>query len=166
MMSDEQKKAAFQELLTRCRGSLIRLCLIYTDRQPDNVKDLFQDIVYNLWRGFSQLRDSGKAHSWVYSIAVNTARMHHRTRQRQPDFVEFDEATIATLIDSGEDEMIDTLYRLIDLLDDDERSLIFLYLDRVPLKDMARILHTTETAVKHKINRLKKKLKKMHEYEQ
>ncbi len=163
MMSDKQLQADFLELVNRCRGSIIRVCLIYTDRRPENVKDLFQDIVYDLWRGFPQLRDRSKAHSWVYSSALNTARMHHRTRQRQPDFVELDDATINSYIEQGLDEPTEILYRLIGLLDKDDQELILLYIDRVPQKKIAHIYHTTVLNINKRISRIKKKLKKMYE---
>ena len=166
MMSEEQLQAEFIALLDRCRGSILRLCLIHTNRQPDNVNDLFQDIVYNLWLSFPKLRNRDKANSWVYGVALNTALMHHRTRRKRPDFVEVDNKMLEKLTTSCEDETIDTLYSLIDQLDDDERNLIFLYIDHVPQKEIAAILHTSEVSVNHRINRLKKKLKKLYENEQ
>ena len=165
MVTDEQLQNEFMELVTRCRGSIIRLCLIYTDRQPDNVNDLFQDIVYNLWRAFPNLRRRDSAHNWVYSVAIRVARMHHRSRRNKPRYVDLDYATLASLIDDGEDEMLAILYSLIDRLDNDDKTLLFLYIDRVPQKEIAAIYHTSEMSVNHKINRLKKKLKKMHEDE-
>jgi hypothetical protein len=36
------------EMLARCERTLFKVCLFYTDRQPDNVRDMYQDIVCNL----------------------------------------------------------------------------------------------------------------------
>lgn len=165
-MNDEQLKADFLSLLDRCRGSLLRLCLIHTDRKPDSVKDLFQDIVYNLWLSFPNLRDKSSAHSWVYGVALNVAMMRHRTHRKQPDFVDLDDNMAEALADNGNDEQVETLYRLIDQLDKDDRALLFFYIDRVPQKDIAAIYHTSEIAINHRINRIKKKLRQMYEQEQ
>lgn len=166
MTSDKQLQNDFLGLLERCRGSIVRLCLIHTNRQPESVKDLFQDIVYNLWVAFPKVRDRGAADSWVYGVALNTARMHRRLRRHSPEFIKLDDAMVENLIDTGEDEAVETLYRLIDRLDDDDKALLFLYIDRVPQKEMAAIFHTTDAAINHRINRLKKKLKKIYENEQ
>ena len=161
MTRDEQLQADFRSLLNRCRGSLIRLCLIHTDRQSDNVNDLFQDIAYNLWVSFPKLRDSDSGNSWVYGVALNVVRMHHRSRRCLPDFVDIDNTMIEKLVDAGKDELIETLYRLIDRLDKDDKDLLFLYIDGVPQKEIANIYHISEANVNQKINRLKKKLKKI-----
>lgn len=166
MTNDEQLQADFLRLLERCRGSLIRLCLIHTDRKPDNVKDLFQDIVYNLWLSFPKLREKGSAHSWVYGVALNVAMMHHRSHQKHPDFVDLDENLTEALADNDNDELIETLYHLIDRLDKDDKTLLFFYIDHVPQKEIAAIYHTTEMSINHRINRIKKKLKQMYEHEQ
>ena len=51
------------------------------------------------------------------------------------------------------------LYDLINRLDDNnERNLLFLYLDRKRIREIAEITGTTETAVKQKLYRIKQKL--------
>ena len=64
-----------------------------------------------------------------------------------------------TLADEATDLRYHRLYDLIDRLDDDdERKLLFLYLDRKRLREIAEITGTTETAVKQKLYRIKQKL--------
>ena len=35
---------------------LFKVCLFYTDRQPHNVRDMYQDIVCNLWQAWPSFR--------------------------------------------------------------------------------------------------------------
>ena len=44
----DQRESEFMEMLARCERTLFKVCLFYTDRQPDNVRDMYQDIVCNL----------------------------------------------------------------------------------------------------------------------
>ena len=44
----------FEQMLRRSRSILYRICLAFTDRQPCNIDDLYQEIVCNLWRGWPQ----------------------------------------------------------------------------------------------------------------
>lgn len=150
------------KLLEQCHSSILKLCLFHTNRQPDNVKDLYQEIVYNLWRSYPKVRNAGSQTAWVYRVALNTAYMQHRVRRRAPRFISLDDTVYEQVADSNGDEMLDRLYHLIDKLDKEEQTILFLYLDRFPQHDMAEILQTTEAAVNHKINRLKQKLKTLN----
>ena len=60
---------------------------------------------------------------------------------------------------------MDTLYRLIDRLSDKDKEIVFLYLDQVPEKEIARVIGKSVPAVKQSIYRIKNKLKKQYEKE-
>ena len=45
----DKREEQFLEMLARCERTVFKVCLFYTDRQPDNVRDMYQDIVCNLW---------------------------------------------------------------------------------------------------------------------
>lgn len=36
----DQRESEFMEMLARCERTLFKVCLFYTDRQPDNVRDI------------------------------------------------------------------------------------------------------------------------------
>jgi RNA polymerase sigma-70 factor (ECF subfamily) len=166
-MTKHTLEGEFLELLNRCQGTILRLCMLYTDRQPDSINDLYQEIVCALWESFPQFRNLSKPNTWAYRVALNIANMHCRAQHRRPQFVQLTNYMSDTIPDYEENSMIDRLYRLIDLLNDEDKMLTFLYIDRVPLREIALILNTTEYAVRHKVNRLKHKLRKLNEeYEQ
>lgn len=48
------------EMLARCERMLFKVCLFYTDRQPDNVCAMYQDIVCNLWQAWPSFRHESK----------------------------------------------------------------------------------------------------------
>ncbi|MBQ6157245.1 MAG: sigma-70 family RNA polymerase sigma factor [Bacteroidales bacterium] len=75
----DQRESEFMEMLARCERTLFKVCLFYTDRQPDNVRDMYQDIVCNLWQAWPSFRHESKANTWVYRVALNTA-----VARRQP----------------------------------------------------------------------------------
>jgi RNA polymerase sigma-70 factor (ECF subfamily) len=51
-------------MLRRSRRILYKVCLAFTDRQPDNVDDLYQEIVCNLWRGWPKFRGESDTSDW------------------------------------------------------------------------------------------------------
>lgn len=56
----DQRESEFIEMLVRCERTLFKVCLFYTDRQPDNVRDMYQDIVCNLWQAWPNFRHESK----------------------------------------------------------------------------------------------------------
>lgn len=166
MTRKETRHTEFEQMLRRSRRIIYGICLAFTDRQPDNVDDLYQEIVCNLWRGWSKFRGESNPTSWVYRIALNTAGMELRKRKRREryEFIPIDENLLNTLserIDPRREE----LYELIDQLPDDEKKLLFLYLDHLTHTQIAEITGTTEDAVKQHIYRVKQKLIQLHKQE-
>lgn len=159
-------KDDFLRLLNHYQGNLLKLCLLYTDRQPDNVSDLFQEIVANLWEAFPRFRGDSKPSTWLYRVAINTAFMRQRSERRMPRFMSLDDSVFNAIANPEEDKLLERLYQLIDRLDEEERSLIFLYIDNMPMRDIALIFKTNENTIKQRIKHLKQKLKKMNDDEQ
>lgn len=154
----------FEQMLCRSRRILYRICLAFTDRQPCNIDDLYQEIVCNLWRGWPQFRGKSDPTTWVYRVALNTAGMKLRKQQRRdrPDIIPIDDRLRDTLAGEPADPLIEELYSLIDQLPDEEKKLLFLYIDRLSHAQIAAIAGISEDAVKHRIHRIKKKLITLH----
>lgn len=169
LLDNEKTKAqnqAFLEMLRQCNSTIFRICLMFTDRNPENVKDMYQDIVCTLWESWPSFRHQSSAHTWVYRIALNTAVSQMRHRSLSPMFLSLNNETYHNLADENRNLLMDELYTLIDLLSPDEKVLLTLYLDSIPARDIGLTLGITEAAVNHRIARIKKKLKKLNENEQ
>ena len=65
---------------------------------------------------------------------------------------------VATLADLKREELAESLYRLIDLLGKADKSLILLYLDKIPYAQIAEIVGISETAARKRVERIKQKL--------
>ena len=153
-------------MLGRCEYTVFKVCYMFTDRKKDHVLDLFQEVVYNLWRGYGDFRRESCESTWVYRVALNTALMHKRRHRRAPVMVTLDEATYHTLAESAKDELVERLYELIDLLKDEDKELIFLYLDGLTAKEAAEVTGKAESTVKNRLQKIKQELKKMNENEE
>lgn len=166
MTRKETRHTEFEQMLRRSRRIIYGICLAFTDRQPDNVDDLYQEIVCNLWRGWPKFRGESNPTSWVYRIALNTAGMELRKRKRREryEFIPIDESLL-DLLSEEIDPRREELYELIDQLPDDEKKLLFLYLDHLSHAQIAEITGTTEDAVKQHIYRVKQKLVRLHQNE-
>ena len=83
-MSHKKKRYnEFEEMLCRSQRILYHVCLAYTDKQPESIDDLYQEIVSNLWHGWPKFRGKSDTATWVYRVALNTAKSELRNLQRR-----------------------------------------------------------------------------------
>lgn len=159
----EQLEQEFLELLKKCEGTIFKVCLMFTDRQPDNIKDMYQDIVCDLWLGFPHFREESSMNTWVYRVALNRAGMIWRKKRRETPFISIDETMYNMMVEESRDTMIDCLYELVDKLEKSEKSILFMYLDEMPQSEIAAVMGVSEAAINQRIYRIKKKLIKLNE---
>ena len=149
-------------MLRECEGTLVKVCLYFTNRSRDDFRDLYQEIACTLWEAWPTFRGESNLNTWVTRIALNVAGQEIRRRKRLPQFVVLDESFYDILAVEATDIRYHRLYNLIDRLDDDdERKLLFLYLDRKRLREIAEITGSTEAAVKQKLYRIRQQLIEM-----
>lgn len=164
-MDTGQYNDEFVKLLDKHKGILLYFCMIYTDRSSDGIENLYQEIVYQLLRGYPRFRGGSQIGTWVYRTALNTARQQWRWQRRQPQTVLLDPELCNCLADAGSDPRVSQMYELIDRLHSEEKQVMALYLAGLKTKEMAEILSLTESVVRQRIHRTITKLKKMYETE-
>ena len=138
---------------------------MYTHSQEDE-KDLFQEIVLQLWRSYGSFKGNSKITTWMYRIALNTAITLFRKKSRSiktDELQDFHYKKETEEDDSEQAQQISTLYSIIKMLPDTERAIVMMYLDDLPYKEIAANLGITEGNARVKMNRLKKTLKELME---
>lgn len=163
IMATDDTYAQFNDLLSSSYKMLLKLCLHYTDRQPDNVQDLYQEIAYNLWKSFPTFQGQSKPTTWVYRIALNTALSQIRQRPSSVHFVSFDQEMLESIADEAQDDRTAILYDIIHRLPSHEQVLFDLYLDDLSFDEISDVVGRTPQAVKQKIQRIKNKIRKEYE---
>ncbi len=152
--------AEFLEMLSRSQRTIFQICLHYTDRSPDAIRDLYQEIVCNLWESWPNFRGDSSTDTWVRRVSLNVAVTEIRRHARQPRFVPLEDwmyDTISEEIDKAPPDY----FRLISALEPDERALLYLRLEHLSIRDIAETLSTTEAAVKQRLYRLRQHIEKL-----
>ncbi len=131
-----------------------------TDKLPFD--DLRQEIHVNLWLGLKQFRGDSKISTWIYRVAVNSALMALRSSRSRIETVslDFGMLDISSEIDDAQRENLQTLYALINRLEDIEKAIILLWLDEYSYDEIADTLGLKRNTVATKIHRIKDKLSK------
>ncbi len=156
---------AFTAMVRRNEALIYKVCLAFTRHRRDEVQDLKQEILCNLWRGYASFRNQSRESTWIYKVALNTALQYYRKLQQSPHIEVLDTQMAENYMDEDDQQLISRMYELIHRLDDEEQKLIYLYLDDVSGKEMAEILDTTPGNIRIRLFRTKEKLKKMAQYE-
>lgn len=159
-MNDKKARhIEFEQMLRKSHRILYHVCIAFTDRKAESVNDLYQEIVLNLWRGWPEFRGRSDTTSWVYRVALNTAGTELRRRKHRDKMVlvPLNDAIVRTLTEET-DPAKELLYELIDKLDDDEKKLLLLYLDRISYAHIGLLTGLSEVTARQRIYRIKKKL--------
>src|SRR4030095_12396500 len=160
-MLSEEAEGHFLEVLGQHEKIINRAIRIYGVDSEDR-RDLFQEIVYELWRSYGTFKGESRISTWLYRVALNTAITSLRKTKRAPDHTELDDQSrqLSASFDSSErSEQVQQLYSAIRSLGEVDRALVMLYLEELSYKEIAEILGLTEDNVGVKLNRIKKKLR-------
>jgi RNA polymerase sigma-70 factor (ECF subfamily) len=120
--------------------------------------DLHQELLLALWQAIPAFRGDSKQSTFLYRVAYNYALTWNR--KRRPAELALNQAPETANPPDTEDEeaQLELMYRHIRALPGVDRTLILLYLDEVPYREMAEVLGLTETNVGVRLNRVKKQL--------
>ncbi|MCF8335149.1 MAG: sigma-70 family RNA polymerase sigma factor [Bacteroidales bacterium] len=163
-MSEHKQKEEFLKLISEHQDLIRKVAAIYYKNRADR-EDAFQEILVSLWQAYPTFRGESKFSTWLYRVALNTVisrfrKASNKVRKNQSDIQITDELLGSSKEDLSEE--IECLYRAIEQLSDIEKAIIMLYMEEKTYEDIAEIMGMTQTNVGVKINRIKKKLKKIY----
>ena len=148
----------FLATLSQYNAMIHKVCRLYRDSLEDR-EDLFQEIVFQLWKSYPKFKGEAKISTWMYRIALNTAIASFRKKtatinylNQLPDFAEEQASEELELRQ-------ERLFAVLKLLDDSEKALIALYFEELSYQEMAEITGINENYVGVKLNRIKAKMK-------
>jgi len=153
----------FLHIITENQGIIHKVCSIYCDLEEDR-RDLFQEILVQLWKSYPSFRSESKFSTWMYRVALNTAITSFKKEKRQPDKsgISYENLQLADeMYDTRTEEQIRMLNKAVHQLSGIEKSIILLFLEDKKYEEIADITGITQNYVRVKMNRIKKKLKSL-----
>lgn len=160
MRTDE--RAFIEEYFRKNEAAIAKICRAYSN-DTEEFKDLMQEVLLQLWKSKDSFGHHSKLSTWVYRVALNVCLSYIRKKKIRT--VELQQSHYETR-DTGNDkreEEIDILYRALKILNNEERAIMLLYLEEKKYEEISQILGISGSHVGVKINRTKKKLKKIIE---
>ncbi|TDS14647.1 RNA polymerase sigma factor [Sphingobacterium paludis] len=153
----------FVDLLEEYQNILHKICKLYAEDLEAH-KDLFQEMVIQLWHSYPKFKGESKFSTWAYRVSLNTAISLYRTKKRRIATVELDH-TLQNIryeeYNDEQEEQLRFLYAAVRQLNDIEKALVYMYLEDKDYAEIAETLGISEVNARVKMNRIKTKLKSM-----
>jgi RNA polymerase sigma-70 factor (ECF subfamily) len=156
-MTHHERERLFLEIFQGRRSSLTRLCYGFLG-SSDEVEDLVQEIMTNVWNSLPSFRGESAVTTWVYRIAVNTALVYRKKLKRGEELPDVPDGSMGAHHNLEQQERLAALRRAIAVLPDQDRLVVTLLLEGLSYKEIAEITGLTVNYVGVKISRIKQTL--------
>jgi RNA polymerase sigma-70 factor (ECF subfamily) len=152
----------FARVVREHKGTIYTMCYMFS-RTEEEVADLFQDILVNLWKGFSGFRRESNVRTWIYRVSLNTCISADRKKKRRGESLPLD-MNINIFDDSAEDmKQIRMLQGRISRLGVFDRAIVLLWLENLSYDEIGAIVGITAKNVSVRLFRIKEQLRNMSE---
>lgn len=159
-MNKQELESAFIALVEEHKRIIYKVCYVYaTDKE--NLNDLYQEVVINLWKAYPRFRGECAASTWVYRIGLNTCISFFRKSKSRPEVVPITVDLEAFADEEDKTASLRELYRMINSLGQLERALILLWLEERSYQEIADIIGISKNNVAVRLNRIREKLRAM-----
>ncbi|WP_321477701.1 RNA polymerase sigma factor [uncultured Paludibaculum sp.] len=149
--------AEFREIIDDHAAMVQRIASVY-ERDPARIEDLMQDIWFAVWRALPLLKNEATIKGYIARIAQNVCVTHVRRAIARPA-----QALTDTFPDPAapvheamtQAARVDRLLEAVRGLPDSLKAVATLYLEEMPIRDIAFVLGISESNVSVRLHRAK-----------
>ncbi len=159
---EEGKSELFSILYDRYADKVYRKCISFA-HDRDIAQDMVQDVLLKVFTQLNKFKGKSRFSTWLYAITYNFCVEHYRKSGRMPT-VDIDEGPDLAEIDENEDELLamraPKLNYALDQVSPEEKMLLLMkYQDDIPISEIMDSLSISESAVKMRLSRARKRVK-------
>ncbi|MBQ7941536.1 MAG: sigma-70 family RNA polymerase sigma factor [Muribaculaceae bacterium] len=153
-------ESEFTKMVEENKKTIYTVCYFFS-KDNDEVNDLYQEILINLWKGFETFRGESNVKTWIWRISLNTCNTQERKKKSRVQTV-----PLSVDIDLYNDtdtksKQVQMLYDRINRLDIFDRAIILLWLENMSYQDIAGVVGISLSGVTSRLFRIKEQLKSM-----
>ena len=155
----DYKQKRFEQMVNQNKGTIYTVCYMFS-KDSDEVADLFQETLINLWKGMPEKDEISNIKGWIYRVSLNTCIWLNRKKKSRP--------TVPLTMDidlfesKGEKEQqVEMLHKRITRLQPSDRAIVLLWLEDISYEEIGLILGITAKNVSVRLTRIREKLKQM-----
>ncbi|MBO7608943.1 MAG: sigma-70 family RNA polymerase sigma factor [Muribaculaceae bacterium] len=154
-------ESRFAQAVKEHKSTIYTVCYMFS-KDADEVNDLFQEAVINMWRGFEGFEKRSDIKTWIYRVALNTCISIDRKKRRnatEPLSMNIN------LFDDRDDDtrQVDLLRKRISRLQPFDRAIVLLWLENMSYEEIGQIVGISTSSVGTRLYRIKEQLKSMND---
>lgn len=150
----------FEAAVRRHRSTIYTVCYMFSN-DSDEVADLFQETLINMWKGFPKFRGDSDMRTWVWRVALNSCITAERKKGKRVADVPL---TIdINLFEDNDDDtrQIRILRERILRLGLFDRAIILLWLENLSYEEIGAIVGISAKNVSVRLVRIREQLRRM-----
>ena len=140
------------------KSTIYTVCYMFSNDE-DEVSDLFQETLINLWKGYESFRHESKLSTWIYRVAMNTCISADRKKRKQGTKVPLSMDINLYNDEDHETRQVRQLHERIQRLALIDRALVMMWLEGMNYDEIAEVIGISVKNVGVKLVRIKEKLK-------
>lgn len=154
----------FANIVREHKSTIYTVCYMFSKNQ-DEVDDLFQEVLLNLWRGIEHFKGESKLATWIYRISLNTCISADRKKKKHATETLSQQADIYAATDEAETRQIQMLHKRVHRLRPFDRAIVLLWLEGLPYDEIGAITDISAKNVSVRLVRIREELKQMTDEE-
>lgn len=154
----ETLDTTFAQMIREHKSTIYTVCFMFS-KDSDEVSDLFQEVLINLWKGYASFQNRSSVDTWIWKVSFNTCISYERKKQKRATLpLTMD---INLFEDKDEDSrQIRQLYDRIHRLKPFDRAIVLLWLENMSYEEIGAIVGISTKNVSVRLYRIKEELKK------
>lgn len=150
----------FANIVRKHKSTIYTVCYMFS-QDNDEVEDLFQETLINLWKGFAQFRGDSSPATWIWKVSLNTCISFDRKKRRRGKSVPLSMSINLFEDDDNDSRQIEMLRKRINQLGPFDRAIVLLWLENLSYEEIGEIVGITAKNVSVRLVRIREQLKKM-----
>ena len=149
----------FATMVRDHKSTIYTVCYMLSKDQ-DEVNDLFQEVLINLWKGYDSFEGRSDVRTWIYRISLNTCISQDRKKKKAKSVPL--SMSINLFEDRDEDtRQVEMLRKRINKLGAFDRAIILLWLENMSYEEIGQVVGISTKNVSVRLFRIKEQLKNM-----
>ena len=156
----KQNEEQFARLVREHKSSIYTVCYMFS-HDEEEVNDLFQETLINMWKGIDSFRDESKISTWIYRVALNTCLLQERKKKKEVKRVPLTMNVNFFQDADSNSTQVRQLHQRIGRLGLVDRALVMMWLEGMSYDEIGAVMGITPKNVGVKLFRIKEQMKKM-----
>ena len=159
VMERNENEQQFSRLVREQKSTIYTVCYMFS-KDEDEVAELFQETLVNLWNGFGSFEGRSDIRTWVYRVALNTCLSADRKKKRRKTVPLTMNVNLFDDTDA-DSRQVQMLRRRISRLAPFDRAIVLLWLENMSYEEIGLVVGISTKNVSVRLYRIKEQLKNM-----